>query len=72
MVLVVMRSNLHPVFYADALVTCACGNSFITGSTSPRLQVETCSACHPFFSPSATQRPASSRIDRFNARLARL
>jgi large subunit ribosomal protein L31 len=65
-----MRPALHPIFYPTAVVTCACGNSFATGSTLPRLRVEVCSGCHPFFAL-APIRATSSRIDRFNARTAR-
>jgi large subunit ribosomal protein L31 len=66
-----MRPALHPTFHTDTVVTCACGSSFVTGSTKPRLHVETCSACHPFFA-GATRAAASTQIDRFNARYPRL
>lgn len=62
-----MRSNFHPTFYPNAVVTCACGASFVTGSTHPSLHVETCSACHPFFT-STPRLAASSQIERFIAR----
>jgi len=61
----------HPTYYEDALVTCACGATFTTGSTKPKLNVEQCSSCHPFFAGASTMRPTSSRIERFKARLAR-
>ncbi|MDF2884297.1 MAG: ribosomal protein, partial [Clostridiaceae bacterium] len=27
-----MREGIHPEYYHDAVVKCACGNTFITGS----------------------------------------
>lgn len=65
-----MRPTIHPAFHEDAIVTCACGATFVTGSTASHLRVEACSACHPFFTDSIQHR-TSSRIDRFNARAAR-
>src|SRR5204862_470191 len=43
-----MKEKIHPK-YVQAKVTCACGNTFVTGSTKPELHVEVCSNCHPFF-----------------------
>jgi len=44
-----MKKDIHPTYYTDAVVICACGNTFITGSTKKELRVESCSKCHPFF-----------------------
>ncbi|MER3404781.1 MAG: 50S ribosomal protein L31, partial [Chloroflexota bacterium] len=35
-----MKKDIHPTYYPEAVVTCACGNTFITGSTKPRLRVD--------------------------------
>jgi len=43
-----MKADLHPKYYKTT-VTCACGESFETGSTRESLKVEICSKCHPFF-----------------------
>ena len=43
-----MKQNIHPK-YGEAKVTCACGNSFMSGSVNPELRVDVCSKCHPFF-----------------------
>ena len=43
-----MKKGIHPD-YKEATVTCACGNTFKTGSVKEDLKVEICSACHPFF-----------------------
>ena len=44
-----VKEGIHPKYYPNAKVTCACGNTFETGSTKPELRVEICSKCHPFF-----------------------
>jgi large subunit ribosomal protein L31 len=44
-----MKDKIHPKYYTDAEVICACGNSFKTSSTKKQLKVEVCSNCHPFF-----------------------
>ena len=44
-----MKKKIHPKYYKDATVTCACGNTFTTGSTVQTIRVELCSKCHPFY-----------------------
>ncbi len=44
-----MKKGIHPKYYDNAIVRCACGNQFVTGSTLKEIKVEVCSKCHPFF-----------------------
>ncbi|OGD63620.1 50S ribosomal protein L31, partial [Candidatus Beckwithbacteria bacterium RBG_13_42_9] len=44
-----MKAKIHPKYYTNCKVTCACGNTFTTGSVLPEIKVDICSACHPFF-----------------------
>ena len=44
-----MREGIHPKYNHEAVVKCACGNTFTTGSVKDELKVEICSKCHPFF-----------------------
>jgi len=44
-----MKADIHPKFNTTVKVTCACGNTFTTGSTVDSLNVEICSKCHPFY-----------------------
>ena len=44
-----MKKKIHPQYYTDTVVTCACGNSFTTGATVKQISVELCSKCHPFY-----------------------
>jgi len=60
-----MKEKIHPKYFPDAKVTCACGNSFNTGSTQPILKVEVCSKCHPFFTGEQRIVDAAGRVERF-------
>jgi large subunit ribosomal protein L31 len=60
-----MKSNVHPTWYSDAKVTCACGNSFTTGSTLPEITVDICSTCHPFFTGEMRFVDRQGRVDKF-------
>lgn len=44
-----MKQGIHPQYFGDCKVSCACGNSFITGATVAQIRVEVCHKCHPFF-----------------------
>jgi large subunit ribosomal protein L31 len=60
-----MKSSIHPIWHHNAVVTCACGNSFETGSTLETLQVDICSKCHPFFTGEVRFVDRQGRVDRF-------
>jgi large subunit ribosomal protein L31 len=59
-----MKKDIHPK-YEEATVTCVCGNTFKTRSTLPEIQVEICSACHPFFTGQQKLIDSAGRIERF-------
>lgn len=65
-----MKKDIHPKYYEDAVVTCACGNTWKTGSTRKEIRTEVCSACHPFFT-GQQQRiiDIEGQVDRFYKRL---
>ena len=60
-----MRANIHPNWYPEAKVVCACGNTFITGSTLPEIHVQICSNCHPLFTGQAKFVDTLGQVDRF-------
>ena len=66
-----MKEKIHPKFYEDAVVKCACGNTFVTGSTKEEIHVEVCSKCHPFYTGQQKLIDSGGRIDRFNKRYGR-
>lgn len=63
-----MKKNIHPQWYPQAKVTCACGASFTTGSTKPEIHVEICSQCHPFFTGEMKFVDTKGRIEKFKAK----
>jgi len=62
-----MKKGIHPEFYMDAQVICACGNTWTTGSTQKVIHTEVCSKCHPFFT-GEMQRiiDIEGQVERFN------
>jgi len=45
-----MKKDIHPKYFPDAKIICACGNVIEAGSTVKEMKVEICAACHPFCS----------------------
>lgn len=66
-----MKPKIHPQYYPNAQVICACGNTFTTGSTKPVLRVEVCSRCHPFFTGEQRIVDTAGRVERFLRRYGR-
>jgi large subunit ribosomal protein L31 len=63
-----MKKDIHPQYYPKAKVKCACGATFMVGSTKPEIQVEICSQCHPFYTGKEKLIDTAGRIERFKAR----
>ena len=67
-----MKANIHPKWFPETKVTCACGNTFTTGSILPEIRVEICSSCHPFFTGSEKVIDTAGRVEKFKTRLLKL
>jgi large subunit ribosomal protein L31 len=65
-----MKAEIHPS-YVDCTVTCSCGETFQTRSTTSEIHAELCSACHPFFTGKQKLVDAGGRVERFNRRYAK-
>lgn len=67
-----MKQGIHPDYH-DVKVTCSCGNSFVTRSTSTKdvLLIEVCSKCHPFYTGKQKIVDTAGRVDRFQQKYAR-
>jgi large subunit ribosomal protein L31 len=65
-----VKEKIHPKWYPDARVHCACGSTFTTGSTLKEIAVEICSACHPLFTGQQKFVDTAGRVDKFNQRVA--
>ena len=65
-----MKKDVHPK-YDKAAITCACGNVIETRSTVKEMQVNTCSACHPFYTGTSTMLDTEGRVEQFRKRYNR-
>jgi len=65
-----MKTAIHPKYFEDAKVVCACGNTFTTGATVPEIHVEVCYACHPFYTGTMKFLDSAGRVDSFKAKMA--
>ncbi|HEX6976753.1 MAG TPA: 50S ribosomal protein L31 [Patescibacteria group bacterium] len=63
-----MQTKIHPKWYPEAKVTCACGNTFTIGATMPAISVEICSNCHPFYTGQMKYLGVAGRVDAFRAK----
>ena len=43
-----LKKDIQPE-YKQATIRCVCGNTIEVGSVKDNMRVDTCSACHPFF-----------------------
>jgi large subunit ribosomal protein L31 len=66
-----MKADIHPTYFPQAKVTCACGNTFTTGSTKESIVVEICSNCHPYYTGNEKSLDAAGRVDKFKSRAAK-
>src|SRR5512136_1226007 len=65
-----MKKDIHPTYYPDAQVICACGNTWTTGSTKKVIRTEVCSKCHPFFTGQQQRLvDREGQVDRFYRKL---
>lgn len=60
-----MKQDIHPTYFTNATVICACGNTFTTGSTVEEIRVELCSNCHPYYTGKQKLVDTARRVDRF-------
>jgi len=60
-----MQKDIHPQYYPEATVTCSCGQVLTVGSTQEKINVEICSACHPFFTGGEKIVDTAGRVERF-------
>jgi large subunit ribosomal protein L31 len=66
-----MKDQLHPQYFPQAKVVCACGNTFTTGSTKSEVHVEICSNCHPFYTGKQNLIDTAGTIDRFKKKTSK-
>ncbi len=64
-----MKKEVHPKYFPEATVECACGNKFKTGSTQEYIKVEICSACHPFYTGKEKIVDTMGRVEKFRKKM---
>ncbi|MBN8636797.1 MAG: 50S ribosomal protein L31 [Anaerolineae bacterium] len=64
-----MKEKLHPAWFPEARVTCACGNTWLTGASQAEIRTDICSACHPFYTGEQRIVDTEGQVDRFMKRL---
>jgi len=65
-----MQKNIHPTYFPASKASCVCGATYVVGSTKDELNVEICSACHPFYTGKENILDTAGRLDRFKKRQA--
>jgi len=65
-----MKAGIHPE-YKRSVVTCICGNTFVTRSTAGDLKLEICSNCHPFFTGRQKLVDSAGRVERYNKKYSK-
>ena len=66
-----VKPQIHPKYYNDAKVVCACGNTFTTGSTQREMHIDVCAKCHPFYTGQQRILDTAGQVERFRRRLSR-
>lgn len=66
-----MKKDIHPTYHKKSKVSCACGATFETGSTLPKIDVELCSKCHPFYTGKQKLVDTARRVEKFQERVAK-
>jgi large subunit ribosomal protein L31 len=64
-----MKEGIHPTYFPEATVVCACGNTWKTGSTVETIQTDVCSKCHPFYTGEQRIVDTEGQVDRFYKKL---
>ena len=68
MLLTDMKQGIHPTYFNDTKVVCACGNTFTTRSIKQSITVDVCSNCHPYFTGEHRFIDTKGRVERFQSK----
>lgn len=66
-----MKQDIHPTYFDDAKVICACGATFTTGSTMQEIRLEVCDKCHPLYTGKMKFLDAKGRVEKFQEKQKR-
>ena len=66
-----MRQGIHPE-YTEIKATCSCGNIIVISSTLKEdINLDVCSACHPFYTGKQKLVDTGGRVERFEKRFGK-
>ena len=68
--MIVMKKDIHPTYFKEAPIKCACGETYSIGSTKPSIGIEVCSACHPVYTGKGRVLDTAGRVEKLKARVA--
>lgn len=63
-----MKKEIHPEYFKTATITCSCGAIYKIGSTKEDIAVESCAACHPFYTGKQKMMDTARRVEKFTDR----
>lgn len=63
-----MKKEIHPDYFPAATITCSCGAIYKIGSTKEEIAVESCAACHPFYTGKQKMMDTARRVEKFTER----
>lgn len=66
----IMKAEIHPTYFTDAKIVCACGNEVTVGSTVKEIRVELCANCHPFYTGKKVLIDTEGRVEKFKGKTA--
>lgn len=66
-----MKKDIHPTYFPDATVKCACGADYKFGSTVKEVKIDVCSNCHPFYTGKQKLVDTARRVEKFEAKSAK-
>ena len=66
-----MKKDIHPKYYDKVDIRCACGNSFVVGSTKEKIGLDICYKCHPFYTGEEKLIDTAGRVEKFKTRRAK-
>ena len=66
-----MKKDIHPEYFENAKIVCACGATYEVGSTVPEIHVELCANCHPFYTGKQKILDTARRVEKFQEKMAK-
>lgn len=67
-----MKKKIHPEYNEDCVVSCACGQTFTTGSTMKEIRVELCNQCHPFYTGKQKFVDTARRVEKYQEKVGKV